>query len=149
MRGRIVTATLDHATAMASRLRLFDTEGPYGVLARDPAGGLKSSIERATHAWAGLIDEEPVCLFGLNAPTIVSNRATAWLFTTTDIERHRSIFWRGSRDVVAAMRALYPTVEGYCDARFEASARWLERLGFHLSEPKVIAGIPFHHFEMS
>lgn len=147
-RGRIVTATMEHADAMASRLRIFDRRGRYEALANDPRAELRRSVTDSTHAWTGLVDDVPICLFGLHAPSLVSSYAIAWLDTTEDVERYRVAFWRGSKHVVRVMRTMYPRIEGLCDARFEVSARWLNRLGFALEEPKLIAGTPFRRFVM-
>lgn len=149
-RGRIVIATPAHAREVAARMRTLDCQEIREQLKLPPETYALRSLEASMFAWAGLVDDRPICLFGLMARSIISDRAVPWIFTTPDVERYPKIFWRGSLEVVARMRGLYPKIEGVCDSRFEATVRWLTRLGFKISpEVHLIEGVPFHQFEMS
>lgn len=150
MKGEIVVATPDHAREVAAHVRVLDCQELRHELRLSPEAYALRSLEASTHAWAGLIDGRAICLFGLMSASVISEKATPWLFTTPDVARYPKTFWRGSIEVVARMRTLYPRLEGVCDSRFEATVRWLTRLGFTLSrEPKVVSGVPFYSFEMS
>lgn len=149
MKPVIVPATMEHAVAIAPRLRLEDAlEIRRGGLI-DPLDVITRSIAMSLHSWAWLIEERPAAVFGV-AGDLIGRTAMPWLLTTDDVPRHAKTFWKVSLALKPLMCEAYPGLAGYCDARYEASARWLKRLGFtlHGPEPFGAIGMPFYRFSM-
>lgn len=135
MKAEIVPLTPELIARAAPRVQLFheeDVTARHGLTAR---GLAESALARSMHAWAGLVDGEPVCLFGLVAESFTSDTAMPWLLATPELAHHAKAFWKGSRHMVAAMLALYPRLVAHCQADFPQSLAWLKRLGFREIEP--------------
>jgi hypothetical protein len=43
---------------------------------------IKASVARSSDTWAGLVDEEVACVWGLIPPSILGDKAYLWLITT-------------------------------------------------------------------
>jgi hypothetical protein len=95
-----------------------------------------------------MLDGRPAAMFGVVPRSIAGGIGCAWLLTTDDVRRDLRTFWLGSRIAVRAMLASYAKLEGFVDARFDLSVRWLSRLGFRLYPPCDFHGVPFRYFTM-
>lgn len=130
MNARIETLTAEHVAMLAPRARLYDEARVRASCGFGAAEMLEAGLRTSVHAWCGFVDELPICAFGLNARSLLSSEAIPWLIVTPEVQRYRRIFWRHSREVVAMMLERYPRLVTHCQANFEASRRWLMRLGF-------------------
>jgi hypothetical protein len=142
-------ATREDAIAIAPRLWLRDASAEVWKrqgLSLECAALL--TFESSIEAWVWEVDGEPVAMWGLSLTSLVGGKRMAWFLATPHIAREARTFWKGSRRIVAELLERYGAIEGYCDARFTASKRWLVRLGFKLGPLEERAGIPFHHFQM-
>lgn len=81
------------------------------------------------HLWAGMVDDELVCAWGLVPPTLLSNEALLWLHTTPAVDAHKFVFVRRSQMAVDEMLKLYPKIVGVTMYDAERSRRWIEWLG--------------------
>lgn len=142
----VVSATDEHAVALAPRLRMIDcTEIRED---RDPLAVVRDSLARSTHAWTWLVDGVPVCMWGVAPRSILGGAAWVW-FLASDaiIDCDRRTFLVGSRAIVRSLLDIYPRLEGYVDERFAPSVRWIRKMGFRLGARFVHpAGVPFCHF---
>jgi hypothetical protein len=86
-------------------------------------------ITTSTVSWAGYVNEELACIWGLIPPTLLSNWAYLWLKTNGLVEGHQFCFVRHSQIELARMLEKYPTIVGHCDRRNTDSMRWLRWLG--------------------
>lgn len=145
----IIPATMEHAAQIAPRLRLEDAEEVRGAGLIDPLAVVQRSIEMSLHSWVWLLEDEPACIFGV-AGDLIGREAMPWLLTTDAVPRHAKTFWRHSREIVRLMSEVHPRLAGYCDARYTASARWLDRLGFTLHGPDPFGplNMPFYRFTL-
>lgn len=143
----VVPATEELVRAIAPRVRLVDCIEftPRGDVTEDLLLNLRSS----SHAWCWLVDGAPVCLWGVTPMSIAGSSATVWVATTEEIRADLRTFLLGSRIMLRHLLTLYPRLEGYVDARFTDSVRWLERLGFELQAPINVRGVPIRYFEKS
>lgn len=150
MESRIVTATLDHAIAMAPRMRDADAAECWALARLDPLAALRVSLETAVYAWTWLVDDEPACMFGVGTRNLIGAEGVPWLLSTELVARHRVTFLRGYRPYLAQMRGAFPYLHNVVDARYVTCVRWLRHLGFvvHDAEPMGPAGELFHRFEM-
>ena len=146
----VVKATPEHAVDMAPRLRLADRAEIWASSKATPTRTLLASIKESRWAFAGLVDGEPVCLFGIVPVGLIGPVAVPWLLATDAMERHARMFLHRSRHTVAIMSQAYPLLVNYVDARNKVSIKWLKWLGFDIMEPVPHGsfGLPFHRFEM-
>lgn len=147
---RIVPATDADAVAMAPRLRIADLEELWAWAHIGPLDGLLYSLRASPIAWTGFVDDEPACMFGVGAASMLSAEGSPWMLGTDAVERHAYAFLRRNRAYVDRMRRVFPVLANYVDARHLVSLRWLRWLGFEIGPavPYGVAGLPFHPFGM-
>lgn len=149
MIGQIVPATLEHAIAMAPRVRkaeqleVADSHGMPMVQA------LRRDLEASISAWSWLVDGEPACMFGLVPSRTALGSAFPWFLSTDVVEKHAGYFARGCRTGLAEMLERHPRLFGMVDARYALSIRWLLWMGARVGEPRPwgVAGELFRPFE--
>lgn len=144
----IVPATREHAIAMAQRVSLNDALEVRRGTRMTPETVLLRSLEMSSSAWTWLCDGRPGCMFGIVADAI-DNEAHPWLLGTPDVQTHRKLFWKHSRAIVHLISAEFPRVTGYCDAQYEATVRWLTRLGFTLEGPHPMPPFNFNFYRFT
>lgn len=96
---------------------------------------LESCTAYASHLWVGYIGEKPACAWGLIPPTLLSDHAYLWLYTTPEIDIHKFTFIRTSQIVMEHMKSLYPAIYGVTDIHNTRAVRWLKWLGAKFYEP--------------
>ena len=92
--------------------------------------------------WAGLIDDKLAALWGLMPPTVLSNQAYLWLYTTEAMSGHEFILVRHSQIVVKEMLKEYPNIVGHAVINNHKAIRWLKWLGAKFEQPTG-GGLPF------
>jgi hypothetical protein len=92
--------------------------------------------------WAGLINGELAAMWGLMPPTVLSNQAYLWLYTTEAMEGHEFILVRHSQMVVKEMLKEYPSICGHAVVSNHKAVRWLKWLGAKFEHP-IGGGLPF------
>ena len=110
----------------------------------------------STVIWAGFIDGRLACIWGVIPPTLMSDQAYLWLYTTDVIKGHEFLLVRHSQLVIDEILDLYPSIVGHAIIGSDKSIRWLKWLGakfgthkvsqFHLgylamADPMSVAGI--------
>lgn len=143
-------ATVDDIPALAAGMRQADRDEVEASHGHNAEEALTSSFAWSSRAWTGLINGEPVCMFGVGPISVLAGRGAPWMLGTTLVERWPRTFLRRCRPCVAAMLAVYPWLENYVDERNTLSQKWLAWLGFTLAaEPVTLTnGARFRHFEM-
>ena len=76
---------------------------------------LNKCISLSATAWLGKIDGETACIWGLIPPSILSEQAYLWLFTTELVESHKFMFVRWSQRFLEVMHKDYPVIVGHCE----------------------------------
>lgn len=94
--------------------------------------GLRSSAA----CWVGTVDERIACVWGLLAPTLLSNRAYLWLLTTDLVDQHPFLFVRHSQRIVEGILEHFEVITGDCLVTQTRSIRWIRWLGGKFGEPK-------------
>ncbi len=89
-----------------------------------------------TTVWAGYVDEELVCIWGLVPPTLLSEMAYLWLHTTEGVKDHEFIFVRRSQRAIQEVLKMYPLIVGHCEVGSPRSVRWLKWLGAVFAQPE-------------
>ena len=78
--------------------------------------------------YAGFIDDNFVCCWGLIPGSFVSNQAYLWMWSQGPIT-HQFTFIRRSQIQVQEMLKRYPTIIGHCKRSSRSAQRWLKWLG--------------------
>ena len=113
-----------------------------GSLTENDKETFRRCVEQTTQVWIGLADGKLVCIWGLIPPTLLSDTAYLWLYTTEAIKGHEFLFVRHSQIAVKAMLKLYPTITGITKIGNEQTLRWLKWLGAEFGEPNGLI-LPF------
>jgi len=112
------------------------------VLSTEEKWGMDYCLLMSTYIWIGLIDGKLACIWGLIPPTLMSNQAYLWLYTTDVIEEHQFILVRHSQLVMEEMLKRYPSICGHAIVGNDKAIRWLKWLGARFGEPQG-KGLPF------
>jgi hypothetical protein len=86
-------------------------------------------LNASVTAWTGMIDGGLACIWGLVPPTILSDTAYLWLYTTPVLDQHKFTFVRHSQLMIEKMLEDFPVIVGHVLAGQERSKRWLKWLG--------------------
>lgn len=141
----VVPATDAHAIAMAPNLRMVDCKEIRAD--EDPLDIIRESLGKASHAWTWLVEGAPVCMWGIEPKSVMGGTAWAWFYSTEALTRcDKRTFLLGSRAMLGVLLSIYPHIEGFVDARFVASVRWIRKMGFRVGDPFEYGNVPFRHF---
>lgn len=138
-RYEIVPATVAHAHALAPLMREHDRI-ECGAFGYQPLAALLTSIRNATEAWTGLVDGEPVCMFGVSQLVMMDDEGQPWLLATDKMVRHARVFLRLNRGVIPVWRRRYGRLFGAVSAANAVSIRWLRWLGFAIGDTAFPVG---------
>ena len=144
-------ATDVHAIELAPRMRAADVREIEAVNGATPLEALRTSLARSTEAWAGTVDKEVACIFGVGPLSLLGGEGCPWLLGSDLVERKALAFARRNRAMVARWLQTFPVLRNVVDARNTRAICWLGWLGFVLqpSVPYGIARLPFHPFARS
>lgn len=97
---------------------------------------MQRAMMNSSRVWVGTIGDKIVASWGLIPPTLLSERAYLWLYTTKHFNGHEFVFIRHSQRAVRAMLEEFPTIVGHGAVGADKSLRWLYWLGAEFSEPQ-------------
>ena len=86
--------------------------------------------------WTGFVDDQIICAWGLIPPTMLSNQAYLWLWTTPGIQDHKFLLVRHSQRQISKMLDKWDTIHGHCRIDRPDSQRWLRWLGAIFGPPE-------------
>lgn len=148
---RIVPATKLHALDLARDMRLSDRREVWASNKRTPHRAVMTSLRWSAESWTGMADDRVVCMFGVSIETVLGDTGVPWMLATDELTDHSRAFIRMSRSYVADIRARYPVLVNYVDARNTVAIKWLRALGFAImSTPRPYGPfrLPFYRFEL-
>ncbi len=90
---------------------------------------MERTLRNSSHIWLGLDDNRALGLWGLIPPTLLSDRAYLWLYTTKYLDDHKFMFIRHSQRAVQEMLEQFPLIVGNTLASNIKAIRWLRWLG--------------------
>jgi hypothetical protein len=90
---------------------------------------MHKSMCNSSRVWLGCDDGMVVCVWGLVPPTLLSDKAYLWLYTTEHLRDHVFHLVRHSQRMVEEMLKEFPTLVGHCALASPKSIRWLKWLG--------------------
>jgi hypothetical protein len=88
-----------------------------------------------TQYLVGFADDDLVCIWGLAPPTLASDQAYLWLYTTPALKGHEFVFVRHSQRAVEEMLKTFSSIIGHCVVGADSSIRWLRWLGAEFGYP--------------
>lgn len=103
---------------------------------------MQRAMTNSSRVWLGCDDGRIIAVWGLIPPTMLSDRAYLWLYTTANLTEHTFLFIRNSQRAVQEMLEHYPVIVGHGLVGNTRSLRWLRWLGAQFGEP-VGKFIPF------
>ena len=121
-------------------LNLADCEdlillGGLGTLTTGGEDIMLRSVRNSVKVWSYWAEGVLVCIWGLIAPTLLSNEAYLWMFTTNQLHSHTFMFVRHSRLVTEEMLKHYPVIVGHCAISADKARRWIEWCGGKFGKP--------------
>ncbi len=100
------------------------------------------AINNSDWIWIGDVNDEIFGFWGTIPPTICSDRAYLWFYSTPSLCKSVYSFVRRSREVTAELLSHYPILVGHGRADDAKSLRWLAWCGAQFGTP-VGELIPF------
>jgi hypothetical protein len=147
----IAAASPDHIAHIANHMREADRLECMAMAGKGPHAALTDSLAASVYAWTGLVDNEPICIFGVSPRDLLAGVGSPWLLGTHGIGGIALAFLRRNQAYVRRMLDIFPVLENYVDVRNHLSIRWLGWLGFSIEKTPVICGAekrPFYRFGM-
>jgi len=133
----IVTADARrHIPAIVANVRQADIEELWAASHLRPLNALWEAVETSKRAWTGMIDNKPVCMFGV-APSEGNHNSDVgrpWLIGSREIEQFSFVFLSRCRKQVEVMLEYFPVLENYVCAENKKAVSWLLWLGFTFHE---------------
>jgi hypothetical protein len=134
----------------ASIIRLEDAAA-YALLSSEHLATLPDidqetmhrAIMNSTRMWLGEDDGKIIAMWGLIPPTLLSDEAYLWLFTTKHLQSHVFMFIRHSQRAMKEMLREYPIIVGHAKLDALRSRQWLRWLGAEFGDPVGNNIIPF------
>lgn len=93
-------------------------------------------MHNSSRVWLGSKDGLILASWGLVPPTLMSDTAYLWLFTTPHLRGHEFIFIRYSQRAVQEMLSEFSTIVGHTHSNNRQALRWLRWLGAVYGEPQ-------------
>lgn len=99
----------------------------------DVTDGERATFDRclgqSTTIWVGMFDEELACAWGLIPPTLLSDTAYLWLYTSPALHGHEFLFVRHSQRALEEVQKVHPVIVGVTQIGADKTIRWLKWLG--------------------
>lgn len=103
---------------------------------------LANCILSSQSTWAGVVDGEVACVWGVISPSLLSDQAYLWLLTTDLVDEHKFLLVRHAQIIVEDLLKEYRTIVGHVHAERPRSIKWLKMLGAKFGDPDGLC-IPF------
>lgn len=104
---------------------------------------MQRAMANSSRVWLGEDEGRVIAVWGLIPPTLMSDIAYLWLFTTKNLTRHTFIFIRHSQRAVQEMLEDFPVIVGHAELTNRKSIQWLKWLGAEFGDPVSDRAIPF------
>jgi len=101
------------------------------------------SMVNSSRVWLGADDSKVMAIWGLIPPTLMSDTAYLWLFTTAHLAGHEFMFIRHSKRAIEAALQEFPTIVGHCEVTNLRAQQWLRWLGASFGDPVFNKVLPF------
>lgn len=142
---RIEKATYKHIEILEARQA--DIDEVYSASGLDIKEALKVSLNMEGYHFAGFINNELVCIFGVGG---LYNFGIPYMIGSDKIVKYKKTFLTHSMGFIDKMKKQYSYMTNFVDSRNVVAIEWLKWLGFTIyeAEPYGYLGLPFHKFDM-
>lgn len=132
MRARIVPALPEHVPVIAAKARQADIDELWAQGRQTPAQCMEIGMRLSVSPFTGLVDGEPVLMFGATPYSILAGQGVAWMVGSADLDRLsvQKALLRKSREGLDVLQQQFPFLFNHVDDRNDAAKRWLAWLGF-------------------
>lgn len=103
---------------------------------------LSACLRLSIGAWEGKIEGKTLCMWGLIPPSLMSDQAYLWLYTSPEMDAHKFVLVRYSQRVIEMLLEDFPIIRGQCKIENERAIRWVKWLGGTFGEPQGLM-VPF------
>jgi len=141
-----MSALIELANRDKTRQLIF--EAKEGILTVEEMEVLEQYLTFSAKLYIGSVSGKMCCAWGVVPPSLMSERAYLWLFSTEAVEEYKFLFVRNSQRAVAEMLEEYPILQGYCEVNSQRSIRWLKWLEAKFGEPCKGKNAWFRPFEI-
>lgn len=140
MRAEIVPALAEHIPVIAAKARQADIEELWSQCRQTPAQCMALGMRASVTAFTGLVDGEPVLMFGATPYSILAGQGVAWMVGSTALDhlRVQKALLKKSREGLAILQGQFPLLFNHVDDRNESAKRWLTWLGFSFGDPQPL-----------
>jgi hypothetical protein len=107
------------------------------------------ALDKSKEAYVAYDDGYLLAMFGIIGNTVLSDNASPWMLSTTQMQRHPKQVLRTSRNVINLWTDQHKVLYNFIDARYTQSINWARKLGFkiHPAIPYGLLKLPFHMIE--
>lgn len=124
-----------HGAHVANNIRMSDRREIYYLSTLAPWAAIKSTAALRVAGWACLLDGKPVCIFGVNRKTMISDIGVPWLLGTDGLDAYGVLLAMQSRVYIDRMAECFPLLENFALAENRSTLRYLKWLGFAMDDP--------------
>lgn len=132
---RIRDATLRDVDFLKNHLRLSDKLEIMRSHNHTPEIALKFGLRHSQFCATVLLNDVPVCMFGVVADKYDDKIGAIWLLGTDGLYKMRFAFLRLSRKFIRILSARYPYMFNFVDADNVTTMRWLAWCGATMGLP--------------
>lgn len=144
----VVTVQDSHVDFVVNHIRKDDANEITAACNQSIEFALKQSILLSERCWTGLVDGQPVCIFGVVSVSTLYSIGRPWMFGTVLLDKYAKPFLKRCRHQVEQMQRGFDLLENYVDCRNKRAINWLKWLGFSFNEPELMGpfNLPFMRF---
>jgi hypothetical protein len=151
MRTAIVPAQAWHAVVIGQNPRPADVAELAASSGSTPEEAMVRGLNSSVRAFTGLVDDEPVCMFGASPYSILGGVGAAWMIGSDALRsmRVQRALLRESAAALDLLQSMFPEMlYNFVDQRNTCAIRWLTWLGFTFLDPVIVGHekLPFLPF---
>lgn len=132
--------------AIAAAMRPMDAKECLLVAGLPAREALKECVANAEWASVALIDDKPVCVFGLTEASMLGGDGYPWMLCAEGVERHARTLLICAPRFVGEMQAQCERLSNVVHAHNRSAIRFLKWCGFTFGEEFHVKGEPFLTF---
>lgn len=97
---------------------------------------LKAYIRVSQKVYAGIVDDDIVCVWGVIRQSLLSDRGYMWLMVTERADEHKFLIVRHSQRIIEELKKDYSILCGECLLDNHKAQKWMKLLGASFSFPE-------------
>jgi hypothetical protein len=147
----VVSAEQGHLLYVAENICSADREELKSAGREDVYQALLDSADICVQPLAGVIDGEPVCVFGVSQVSLAVDIGIVWLISTDKLRSHVRPFLKIGKAWVNDSSKNYKIMANFVSKDHKVSIKWLKWLGFKVALKEIPLGPdsrPFYYFSL-